>query len=148
MIVTRKIDSEQITSEVNDTWEFVPREIKESVVRINPVCIKRVNFREKYITRFLTGQTKLSVFGDILDNIVSVTQICNELNKRIFCYKNQTSGQHILNIKRWRQLEYRHMRVSPLSGCSKSGVPPYSNSKFCPTTNVKPMNNTTSPDLR
>ena len=72
---------------------------KESVVRINPVCIKRVNFREKYITRFLTGQTKLSVFGDILDNIVSVTQICNELNKRIFCYKNQTSGQHI-NIKR------------------------------------------------
>ena len=57
----------------------MPREIKkESVVRINPGCIKRVNFREKYITRFLTGQTKLSVFGDILDNIVSVTQTCNE----------------------------------------------------------------------
>ena len=47
MIVTRKIDSEQITSGVNDTREFVPREIKKmSVVRINLVCIKRVNFRE------------------------------------------------------------------------------------------------------
>ena len=30
MIVTSKIDSEQITSEVNDTREFVPREIKKS----------------------------------------------------------------------------------------------------------------------
>ena len=30
MIVTRKIDSEQITSGVNDTREFVPREIKKS----------------------------------------------------------------------------------------------------------------------
>ena len=33
MIVTRKIDSEQITSGVNDTREFVPREIKKS-----PLC--------------------------------------------------------------------------------------------------------------
>ena len=63
---------------------------KESVVRINPVCIKRVNFREKYMMRLLTVQTKLGVLGDIFDNIVSVTQICNELNKRIFCFKNQT----------------------------------------------------------
>ena len=30
MIVRRKIDSEQITSGVNDTREFVPREIKKS----------------------------------------------------------------------------------------------------------------------
>ena len=30
MIVTRKIDSEQITSGINDTREFVPREIKKS----------------------------------------------------------------------------------------------------------------------
>ena len=56
----------------------MPREIKESVVRINPGCIKRVNFREKYMMRLLTVQTKLGVFGDIFDNIVSVTQICNE----------------------------------------------------------------------
>ena len=51
---------------------------KESVVRINPVCIKRVNFREKYMMRLLTLQTKLGVLGGIFDNIVSVTQICNE----------------------------------------------------------------------
>ena len=30
MIVTRKIDTEQITSGVNDTREFVPRAIKKS----------------------------------------------------------------------------------------------------------------------
>ena len=51
---------------------------KESVVRINPGCIKPLNFREKYMMRLLTVQTKLGVFGDIFDNIVSVTQICNE----------------------------------------------------------------------
>ena len=37
-----------------------------------------------------------------------VIQICNEWNKRIFCYKNQCPSVLRLNNNKWRHHEYRY----------------------------------------
>ena len=45
-------------------------------------------------------------------DIVFLIQICNEWNKRIFCYKNQWVSCWRININRWRQREYRYSNIS------------------------------------
>ena len=47
-----------------------------------------------------------------LADIVFLIQICNEWNKRIFCYKNQWVSCWRININRWRQREYRYSNIS------------------------------------
>ena len=45
-------------------------------------------------------------------DIAFLIQICNELNKWIFCYKNQWVSCWRININRWRQREYRYWNIS------------------------------------
>ena len=54
----------------------------------------------------------MSVRLAISANVVFLIQICNEWNKRIFCYRNQWVSCWRINIKRWRQREYRYSNIS------------------------------------
>ena len=53
-----------------------------SVVRINPGCIKRVNFREEFMMRFLTGQTKLSVLETFLTTLFQLLEFVTSAEQR------------------------------------------------------------------
>ena len=80
---------------------------KSSVVCINPVFINRVNFRENISRGFRGDKRNYPFLETFLTTLFMLLKLVKRETKESFAMRTKrASGQHI-NIKRWRQLEYR-----------------------------------------